>query len=678
MNTYRIRQAACVLLALVTAAASLAPCARRTSIKPSLGTVARDERTEGIGEPEQTTAPTDTDAPSVPVYTGVPAEGQYVTAYLSAQIYDLDPTRAASDEVSRVIGLMFDPVLCTDENGEIVGGLAESCEVTVDPADGRTLVVLRLRDTAWSDSVPLTAQDLLYAWQRILNVGNAFEVASLLYDVENARAIKEGDASIDDIGVAVKDSRTVEIRLAEGGRVERLLHNLGCVALTPLREDVVEKGDDWAKKPGTLATSGRFRLARVGFEKTDRTFGESQAREQVITDFVLEKNYYYHDVHTDASVPYRIAVDCTLTPEELSSAFEAGAVLYVGDVPLALRREGVIADAVKQADRSFATTAVYLNQNALITDGGDGQYLFADARVRQALSMAIDRAALADAAVYAEPATGLLPTGISDGGDGPATFRESCNTVYETLATDPDAARSLLEDAGIEPSDYSFTVTCAAYDEVQVLFAEQVASAWRSLGFGVTVRMLGTIPNDDYYAPTESIPRDLCDDLYAEAMRAGDFEVAVTDICASVTDPYAMLSLFAKSYAGRGMIFGVTGDYLLPHVTGYDSEAYAALIDALFSETDGARRAALCRDAEAMLMADMPIIPLTFDLGAVAVSPLLDHAGMSELGGFALSHAVVTDYAAYVAAGYGHLTAALPHRQDAPVWAHFFLPEDHE
>ena len=663
MKTYRIRQAACALLALATLATSLASCARGAETVPPLGTVGRTERTEGVVTPEQTTAPIDTlDAP---IYTGVPAEGQYVSAYLSAQMYDLDPTHAwASDDASRVIGLLFDPVLETDTEGTVTGGLAERYEVTVDPTDGSEVLVLTLRETAWSDSVPLTSGDLLYAWRRIMDVGASFEVASLLYDVQSARAIKEGDASIYDLGVTAKDDRTVEIRLAEDGRMERLLHNLGCVALTPLREDVVEKGDDWAKKPGTLATNGRFRLGRVSFEKTDTRY--SDVREQVITDFVLEKNYYYHDVHA-ADVPYRIAVDCTLSPEALSQAFGAGAVLYVGDVPLALRREGVVADAVEVAEKSFSTTAIYLNQSALIDGGGEGAYLFADVRVRQALSMAIDRASLAGEAVYAEAATGLLPTGISEGG-----------ATYATLKTDLDAARALLADAGVEPSAYSFAVTCAAYDEVQVLYAERAAAAWRALGFGVTVRMLGTVPNDDYYAPTESVPRDLCDDLYAEAMRAGDFEVAIGELCATASDPLAMLAPFAKSFAGRGMVFGITGDYLLPHVTGYDSEAYGALIDALFRETDGTRRAALCRDAEAMLMADMPVIPLTFTLSAVATSPLLSNAGMTDAGGFSLAHASVTDYAAYVTAGYTYLTSTLSGRADAAVWAHFFIPKDDE
>ena len=662
MKIYRIRRVACALLALATLATSLASCARGAETVPPLGTVERDERTEGVAAPEQTTAPTD--APDAPIYTGVPAEGQYVSAYLSAQMYDLDPTRAwASDDASRVIGLLFDPVLELDAEGAVTGGLTERYEVTVDPTDGREVLVLTLRETAWSDSVPLTSGDLLYAWQRILDVGAAFEVASLLYDVQGARAIKEGDASIYDLGVIAKDDRTVEIRLAEDGRMERLLHNLGCVALTPLREDVVEKGEDWAKKPGTLATNGRFRLGRVSLEKTDTRYGD--VREQVITDFVLEKNYYYHDVHA-ADVPYRIAVDCTLSPEALSQAFEAGAVLYVGDVPLALRREGVIADAVEVAEKSVSTTVIYLNQSAMI-DGGEGTYLFADVRVRQALSMAIDRASLAGEAVYAEAATGLLPTGISAGG-----------ATYAALKTDLDAARALLVDAGIEPSAYRFAVTCAGYDEVQVLYAERVAAAWRTLGFSVTVRMLGTVPNDDYYAPTESVPRDLCDDLYAEAMRAGDFEVAIGELCATAGDPLAMLAPFAKSFAGRGMVFGITGDYLLPHVTGYDSEAYGALIDALFRETDSTRRAALCGDAEAMLMTDMPVIPLTFTLNAVAVSPLLCNAGMTDAGGFSLAHASVTDYAAYVTAGYTYLTTALPDRADAAVWAHFFIPRDDE
>ena len=345
---------------------------------------------------------------------------------------------------------------------------------------------------------------------------------------------------------------------------------------------------------------------------------------------MLERNiYYYRDYEEDrlkkSVTPYKITVDCSLTDEQLTAMYDAGMVMYISDVPLALRKGSSIAADVEVAEKSFSTNSIYLNQNAIIDDGSEeGAKLFADAKVRQALSLAIDRNAIVNAVVYAKAANGLVPTGVFESGDRKVLFRDACTATYENLGTDAAKAAALLSEAGIKPSKYTFELTVAAYDEVHCAIADIIVENWKALGFNVSAKKIGTIQNNDYYKYTDSVPADICDDLYAEELRAGTFQAIIFDYVAYSADPFSVLAPFAKPFSGRGMDMSNPDEYLLtPHITGYDSEEYNALMEKIYAEKTVANRAEDLRAAEGMLMADMPIIPVVFNLNATVTSKQL-------------------------------------------------------
>lgn len=587
-------------------------------------------------------------------------KGQYITAYLTDNVYDLDPVNAYNNEaLAKIVGLMFDTLFKLDEKGNVKKSLVKEYEIEEDANAGEYKMTLRLNTTYWSDGTAVSANDVVYAWKRVLEADVNYEVAALLFDIKNARAAKEGEESIDNVGIAAPETDLLEIQFEGEIDYDQFMLNLTSVALAPLRDDIVSKSDDWAKKPGTMVCSGPFKLGRINWKDdptqkqfdplgitTDADGYKVQGTEettQYVTDFILERNvYYYRNADKDGLMksvtPYRICVDCSLTDEQLLAAYEAGMVLYVGDIPLSLRSEGSIADDAEVSDYSLSTNSIYFNQNALVDDGSEEGYaLFADANVRKALSMAIDRQALADAIVYAEAATGYIPTGVFEAGSKKTMFREACTATYEALKTDTTAAASLLSEAGVTPSKYSFSLTYASYDEVHTLIAETVAKAWSDLGFNVTLKPRGTIVNNDYYKYTESTPADICDDLFAQDLKLGDFEAIIFDSVAYSTDPFSMLAPFAKAFSGRAMDMSNSESYeLTPHITGYDSEAYNALIESIFAEKTIANRASMYREAEAMLMEDMVVVPVVFNLEA--------HATASSLKGLSSTYYLPTNF----------------------------------
>ena len=577
-------------------------------------------------------------------------KGEQIIMYLSENVYDLDPTRAYVNESTRaVVSLLFDTLFVLDENGKVQPSLAESYSTKEDPNAGEYYMYIELADTNWSDNTPVTADDVVFAWKRVLSFKDSYNTAALLFDIKNARAYNEGEVSKDDIGLTA-DGKTVTIQFETPIDYDQFILNLTSLALAPLREDKVggTKSSDWAKKPGTMVTSGAFKLSRISFsDKTgtkydDFNYTSSQTvgntviydesvkteserfKEQVVTNFVLERNAYYYrnsekDEMLDVSVtPYRIIVDCSMSDEDIKEAYENGTILYMGDIPMSLRSTYKDEAIVKN---SLSTSVFYFNQNAEI----DGDKIFAIKEVRQALSMAIDRDAIASALVFAQAANGLVAPGMFDTSSAKTLFRDAANSNYKYLAKNIEEAKSLLSSVDIDPTDYSFEITVAAYDNDHKYIAEEIKKAWCALGFEVEIKLRGTVANNDYYKPTDSIPTDICDDLYAEDLRDGKFEVILLDLVAPSVDPFSVLAPFALEFSGSGMDMSVAGSYTAtPHITGYNSAEYNALIEAIYNEKATANRSANLHKAEEMLMEDMPVMPIVYNQSATLVSEELD------------------------------------------------------
>lgn len=610
-------------------------------------------------------------------------KGQYITAYLTDNVYDLDPAKAYTNEaVASVVSLMFDTLFKLDENGKVKKSLVEEYVIEENEAAGEYTMKLYLKTTNWSDGTAVSANDIVFAWKRLLEVDVNYEAAALLFDIKNARAAKEGDASIDDVGIYPAEQQMLEINFEGKIDYDQFMLNLTSLALAPLRDDIVSKSDDWAKKPGTMVCSGPFKLGRVNMKtSTDKSenyfdalhewvddngfdkIGIEGAR-QSITDFMLERNiYYFRDNEEDrlkkSVTPYKITVDCSLTDEQLVAMYDAGMVMYIADVPLALRKDSSLAADAVIAEKSFSTNSIYLNQNAIVDNGTEeGAKLFADAKVRQALSLAIDRNAIVDAVVYAQAATGLVPTGIFESGNRKVLFRDACTATYDNLGTDAAKAAALLSEAGIKPSQYTFELTVAAYDEVHCAIADIIVENWKALGFNVSAKKIGTIQNNDWYKYTESTPADICDDLYAEELRAGTFQAILFDYVAFSADPFSVLAPFAKPFSGRGMDMSNPDEYLLtPHITGYDSEEYNTLMEKIYAEKTVANRAEDLRTAEGILMADMPIIPVVFNLDASVTSKQLKKTDVNYYNDLSFQKAKISSYSKYLEAGKAYVTA---------------------
>lgn len=559
-------------------------------------------------------------------------KGAYIYMYLTDIVYDLDPAHAYENESNlRVISLIYDNLFTLDEKGKVKKSLAKSYKIIEDEELGEYKMQIVLNETCWTDGIAIAANDVVYAWKRILTLEDSFEAAALLFDVKNARAVKEGDATIDDLGVYALNETTLEVQFEGKIDYDQFLLNLTSYALVPLREEVVSKTVDWAKKPSTLVTSGPFRVREVSYEKED-------------AGLVLERNfYYYRDIVEDkldkAVTPYRLIIDYTMTDEQIMQAYNEGKIFYVGDIPLSVR--GSYKDQATVTD-ALSTHTYVLNHNAVVRyynaadfeklstnivsykqgleDGKDGEKIFANESVRKALSLAIDRQAIADAAVFAKAATALVPYGVFNSNSVKESFRQVGGDIIATSA-DMAAAKAALAEANVDPAKFMFAIAVPSYDEVHMMIAEKVKAAWEELGFHVAINAIDIMTDSDILKTTgEPIPGSK-DDKFAENYRAGNFDVAAIDYHAYSADPFSALARMAKAFSGQGMNLTNNADYqLTPHLSGYDSEEYNAKIEEAFAQKDVIARASILHEAEKILLDDMPIIPIIFNQNATLTS----------------------------------------------------------
>jgi ABC-type oligopeptide transport system substrate-binding subunit len=491
-------------------------------------------------------------------------------------------------------------------------------------------MLITLKSTYFSDGSLLSADNVVFAWKRILDVENSSEAAVLLYDIKNARAIKEGDMSIDDLGVAAVDTLVLEITFADVN-VDRdqFILTLTSPCLVPLPGILVPRTDDWAKKPGTIACSGPFMLRTANYADGFETL-------------VLERNsYYFRDRTKDAldkSVkPYRLVIDYTKTDEEIKQAYDNGEIFYIGDIPLSIRN--YYKDTAKITD-AMSTHAYYFNT---------AKAPFDNLNVRLALSATIDREAIAQEIVFAEAASALVPFGIFDSTSPNKSFREVGGVIISTKS-DLTKANQYIAESGINPSDYTFTLSVAAYDEVHVKIGEMVVENWKALGFNVSLNPIDVIVNDDI-GPTGDVSTDIRDDIYMENLFAGEFDVIGLDIVATSVNALSILAPFAKQFSGQSVNMDVDINNpvyeLTPHITKFDNEEYNAKIEEAFGK-NGADRAAVLHEAENMLLEQMPVIPIIFNKNATLTSDELSKITTSYYGFDSFKKTILKDYKKYL------------------------------
>ncbi|MBQ9121015.1 MAG: peptide ABC transporter substrate-binding protein [Clostridia bacterium] len=540
--------------------------------------------------------------------------GATIDIYLTEAIYDFDPARAYDDaSLMKIIPLLFEGLTRINEKGKVENALMESYETFTDPITGKFTLEITLVDSWWSDGKVVQASDFAFAWKRILDPSADYGAAVLLYDIENAYEAKMGDVSVDQVGISAPSGNILQIVFEHDDvDVTRFLENLASPALAPVRSNKAVSTDYWAKQAFSLLTNGPFRVRTLDYE----------------TGFVLERNpNYRRDPELDNPPaldkyvnPYRIAFNFA-TDEDLATLLAEDEIFFIGELPMENR-----ASYLEDAD----ITSTY---NTLSLEFNLNNPLFANANVRRALSLAVDREHIVNnILLLGEAADGLVPPTVKYGSTK-KSFRDKSGSLISTTANLTEA-QSLLQQAGVSGGAFTLSVRNNAQD---VAVANYLASAWGALGFTVTVNAVD---------PTlvENSKADYYEDTFTELHTSGSFDVVLFDYTALGANASSMLAPFATGYSGKGVDMNDSSYPAIAHESGYVSAEYTAIIDRAYATGDSNDRDAILIEAEKQLLTDMPITPLAFLEEATITNENLSGIYVNRFGTVNFTRAVLKDW----------------------------------
>lgn len=534
-------------------------------------------------------------------------KGAEIPVHLSTEIYNLDPAYAYLDDAgSKILPLIYEGLFTYDEDGEVVEAQCTDYE-TYTNREGEFVAEFTIAETKWSDGRSVNANDYVYAWKRILEPEFQSKAASLLFDIKNARACKNGDISIDDFGVVAAESRVIQITFEREVDIEEFIVNLASPALVPLREDKANRLTGWASYYATMVCNGPY-YVKVFIPGEDL--------------MILERSiYYYRDTDDEGESldkyvkPYRLNIHMGGLNSALN-AYNNAELMFNSELPLAVR-----ADAGAEVLDTLSTATYVFNTQKAPFDNAD---------VRKGLSMAIDRTKLAGIITYAKAAEGIIPDGIFDKSDEDS-FRKNGGKLINTKA-DMDEAKKLTKSAEVK----EITITCRDND-IDKAVAEYVQGQWEQLGFTVEINAVS-------FVPYEEIEYDQYEDKLYTAYTTRDFDVIAIDSQMLSTTAFNELASYSKNFSGGAMDLASGNFDAVTNLCGYDNPEYDELIESAFATTDKAKRSEFLHKAEKMLIEDMPVAPLFVHQNGYVIDDDLSDVETTYFGAVTFTEAELEDY----------------------------------
>jgi oligopeptide transport system substrate-binding protein len=322
----------------------------------------------------------------------------------------LDPALVTLQADLRVVRALFEGLVRLNaQTAEPEPGLAERW--TISP-DGRIYTFFLRTNAVWSTGEPITADDVVYSWLRVLDPRTAADYAGQLFFVQNAEAYCAGTLKDPtQVGVRALDRQTVRVELRDPTPFFLDLCTFPTLAVVP-RQAIERHGDRWlTARP--LPVSGPFTLE--WWRLNDRLRVRRNPR-------------YWDAARTQSEVVDFLTLDSAMAALNL---YETGAADIIWDKPLIPSELMDVLGRRRDCHTFNYLGSFFLRFNVTRPP-------FHDARVRQALALVIDKPRIVQRITRAgeRPASHLTPTGI-------ARYEPP-----EGLGYDPAAARRLLADAG--------------------------------------------------------------------------------------------------------------------------------------------------------------------------------------------------------------------------------------
>ena len=456
----------------------------------------------------------------------------------------LDPAKAEDVPSVRITQDLFEGLTQYAPDNTIIPGVAEKWDIS---ADGKTYTFHLRPDAKWSNGKPLTAQDFEYSLKRAIAPATASPDSYLLYAIQNATEVNTGKLPLDQFGVKALDPHTLQITLKQP--TPPFLQILAYPTAYPVYEPSVKQYGNLFTQPGHLVSNGAYKL-----------------KEWVVNDHItlVRNDQYWDNAHT--SIDTVNFYPTTDTSRELEM-FESGELDYTNSVP---------SDLFQSLKKKYPTE---LHVSPL---AGNLYYSinvkkppFDNVKLRQALSMALDRDAIANSVIPTGviPQYNLVPKGING-------INTEDNLDWTQWPRDKQIAeaKKLYKEAGYsEENPLKLTILYNTDDQRQKVVTATQAIWHDVLGVDVELR------NEEWKS-------------YVSDFDRGNYAVAISRWIGDYNDPTTFLFLFTCGSPQNN------GNYCNPQ--------YDKLVNEGVQTLDPQKREALYNQAIKMALADYPRIPV--------------------------------------------------------------------
>ncbi len=472
-----------------------------------------------------------------------------------AEPMTLDPSLADATWEDSIIGDLMVGLTTEDQNARPIPGIAESW--TTSP-DGLTWT-FKLKDTMWSDGVPLTADDFIFSWTRVLDPKLAASYAYFPYVIKNAEPINTGKMPPSALGAKALDAHTLEIHLEHP--VPYLPEMLMHTSMYPEPRHVVEKkGRDWPR-PGNYVCNGAFMLTEwvpnghVTVVKNPRFYDAANV--------ALEKVIYY-------------------PTDDYSAAMRR---VQAGELDAQDKLPGAEIDYIKAHMPDMIDPVPQMIVDLVSINLG--RKPFDDIRVREAMNLALNREAITQKITHVGylPAYNLVPPNTANFPGGNAlSFKDM------PPADRLERARALMREAGYGTNNRLAT---------NYMIRSTAAGSGRAVAAAIQ-QMLSLI-----YVNMTIEPNDAA--IFYKRLQVHDFDIGQPGWSGDFNDASNFLDLFK------------TGN---PNNWGQHSDpAFDAALAEAQNEVDVESRGRKLAEAESLLLKNQVFMPLFFWVNGNLVRP---------------------------------------------------------
>ncbi|MRI82164.1 peptide ABC transporter substrate-binding protein [Aerococcaceae bacterium DSM 109653] len=496
-------------------------------------------------------------------------EEQVLNLAIGSEPPTIDPALATDSTSGAIIKNVFEGLTAMNNEGEVLPAAAESWEVS---EDGLTYTFTLRDGNVWSNGDPVTASDFEFAWKRVLNPETASQYASILYVLEGAEAYNSGEGEADAVGVTAVDEKTLEVKLANP--TSFFLELTAFYTYMPVHQATVEADANWALDAGdAYVSNGPFSLQEWAHS----------------SHYVLVKSDSYWDAENVALDTVNVQI---IEAESTANAeFQAGGIDYLGSPYSTVSLDAIDLYRANEELNVAPYAAIYwykLNTTDEVTS---------NVNIRKALALAIDRQGLVDNITKGGqlPALGLVPPTIAGFEDDRDYFADAdYDAAKEYLATG-------LEELGLaDASELTINISINT-SEAHSTIAQFIQEGWaQNLGINVN------IDNTEWQ-------------VYLERLNVLDFQVARMGWIADYNDASSFLDMYRTADSGN-------------NDTGWENEEFKSLIDQASAEQDPAVRTDLQLQAEAIMVDEMPVIPLYYYTNLYVVQDHVENMSPDALG----------------------------------------------